>query len=110
MKMKIDMQKAMIAATGLLLSSCFYSRPVPVVREMPRNNPSYRVDYLFEHGGCKVYRFYDPGTAAYVYFTNCNGNARAVAADSTERSISQTITSSREDTGTNGFNPSSDER
>jgi len=39
------------------------------------------VDYLFEHDGCKVYRFYDRGN--YVYFTNCRGEA-IVKTDSTE--------------------------
>jgi hypothetical protein len=35
------------------------------------NNSTFFVDYLFEHDGCKIYRFHDCGN--YVYFTNCNG-------------------------------------
>lgn len=61
-----------IAALGSLTSCTIqqplYSRP-------SENNDSYRVQYLFEHDGCKVYRFYDKGN--YVYFTNCNGETIA---------------------------------
>ncbi|NDV69143.1 DUF4884 domain-containing protein [Dysgonomonas sp. 25] len=57
--------------------------------ERPGDNPSYRVEYLFEHDGCKVYRFYDRGN--YVYFTNCKGNITAIANDSTQTRI-QTVT------------------
>jgi hypothetical protein len=46
---------------------------VPIQTREPDNNKTYEVDYLFEHNGCKVYRFYDRGN--YVYFTNCNGEA-----------------------------------
>ena len=45
------------------------------------NNRTYEVDYLFEHDGCKVYRFLDKGH--YVYFTNCNGET-IVKKDSAE--------------------------
>jgi len=47
----------------------------PITRETPPNNQDYTVDYLFEHDGCKVYRFRDRG--CYVYFTNCPGEAIA---------------------------------
>ena len=45
----------------------------PISSAKPENNKSYNVEYLFEHDGCKVYRFHDYGK--YVYFTNCNGEA-----------------------------------
>lgn len=61
----------------LLATSCFQQ---PVTRSVSENNRDYTVDYLFEHDGCKVYRFYDRGH--YVYFTNCNGQTIA-GADST---------------------------
>jgi hypothetical protein len=51
-----------------LCSSCYTSQPLETKKS--DNNRTYEVDYLFEHEGCKVYRFYDYG---YVYFTNCNG-------------------------------------
>lgn len=62
-----------------LTSGCFESQPLQ--SGPPNNNFTYTVEYLFEHEGCKVYRFYDRGN--YVYFTNCNGEAIAKT-DSTE--------------------------
>ena len=60
-------------------AGCFTQQPL--LKEAPKNNGTYKVEYLFEHEGCKVYRFYDRGQ--YVYFTNCNGEAIAKT-DSTE--------------------------
>ena len=57
----------------LTLISCTVGHPIST--EAPHNNQTYKVDYLFEHDGCKVYRFADRG--CYVYFTNCNGEAIA---------------------------------
>ncbi len=54
-------------------TGCFVQQPVK--EEITKNNQDYTVDYLFEHEGCKVYRFYDRGK--YVYFTNCSGEAIA---------------------------------
>ena len=54
---------------------------VPIQTKEPGNNKTYEVDYLFDHDGCKVYRFYDRGN--YVYFTNCTGEA-IMKTDSTE--------------------------
>jgi len=45
----------------------------PLLSEAPGNNQTYKVDYLFEKDGCRVYRFKDRG--AYIYFTSCNGEA-----------------------------------
>ena len=58
----------------LLLASCTVTQH-PISKEPAANNHYYKVEYLFEHDGCKVYRFYDNGY--YVYFTNCNGEATA---------------------------------
>ena len=63
----------------LLLASCTISRPL--ARTAADNNESYRVQYLFEHDGIKVYRFHDRGN--YIYFTNCEGNTMAIKNDST---------------------------
>jgi len=54
---------------------------IPLQTKESENNKTYDVDYLFEHEGCKVYRFYDHGN--YIYFTNCRGEA-IVKTDSTE--------------------------
>jgi len=58
---------------GVLVVSC--TVPKPISREPAHNNSYYKVEYLFEHEGCKVYRFRDDGY--YVYFTNCSGEAIA---------------------------------
>lgn len=60
---------------------CITNREIPLKTQESENNQTYKVDYLFEHDGCKVYRFYDRGN--YVYFTNCKGEA-IVKTDSTE--------------------------
>jgi hypothetical protein len=57
----------------LAILSCSCTVGEPLVREKANNNETYKVDYLFEHEGCKVYRFYDRGDR--VYFTNCKGEA-----------------------------------
>jgi Domain of unknown function (DUF4884) len=64
-----------------IITGCFAPAQMPVKTQNPENNQTYKVDYLFEHDGCKVYRFYDRGNC--VYFTNCNGEA-IVKTDSTE--------------------------
>ncbi len=43
----------------------------PIYDKPSKNNMSYNVAYLFEHDGCKVYRFEDRGN--FVYFTTCIG-------------------------------------
>jgi hypothetical protein len=63
--------------------SCAVRRPIE--RIAPHNNPAYQVEYLFEHDGCKVYRFRDDGH--YVYFTNCKGDATSMENDSTATRI-----------------------
>lgn len=56
----------------LFFSSCFTTIPL---KETPAdNNQTFEISYLFEHEGCKVYRFNDRGNC--VYFTNCEGNVR----------------------------------
>ena len=45
---------------GVLLvavSSCVSGKPL--VQGSVENNDTYKVDYLFEHDGCRVYRFRD---------------------------------------------------
>jgi hypothetical protein len=69
----------------LIVCSEFLSctRQIPVSKVSPENNKTYQVDFLFEHDGCKVYRFHDLGNV--VYFTNCNGDVASIKSDSTEK-------------------------
>lgn len=58
---------------------------IPLKEGKSENNATYKVSYLFEHDGCKVYRFFDMGN--YVYFTT-RGDATAIKNDSTgERTV-----------------------
>lgn len=78
-----------LLSMGILLvglSSCGVNEPL--VSTQAENNKTYKVDYLFEHDGCKVYRFLD--NYQYVYFTNCTGNVTLANNDSTNTQI-QTI-------------------
>lgn len=63
----------------IILSAC--SRRTAITSSAPENNDSYVIHYLFEHDGCRVYRFYDKGND--VYFTNCNGEATSFSDDTT---------------------------
>ena len=54
----------------------------PLATSKADNNKTYSVEYLFEHDGCKVYRFMDKGN--YVYFTNCKGDVTSIKNDSTQ--------------------------
>ena len=63
----------LLLAGCLSLAGCYTQQPL--TNGPSQNNDTYKVQYLFEHEGCKVYRFYDRGQ--YVYFTNCNGQAIA---------------------------------
>ena len=67
----------------IVLNSCVSIQPV--TRSAPDNNKAYQVDYLFEHEGCKVYRFNDRGN--YVYFTNCTGDVTSIENDSTKAHV-----------------------
>lgn len=51
-------------AAALLLAGCEQQ----AARSTPTSNPNFKVDFLFEHDGCRVFRFFDART---VYFVNC---------------------------------------
>lgn len=76
-----------------VMISCSAIFSLPVSTEVPVNNQLYRVDYLFEYDGCKVYRFYDRGQ--YVYFTNCQGS------DSTAARVTNSVMIAYDDYGKN---------
>lgn len=82
--MKSGTKYLIVVVSCLIFTSCFTFRQ-PVETKVPKNNSSYQVDYLFEHDGCKVYRFQDSGH--YVYFTNCVGDVTSIKKDSTEARV-----------------------
>jgi hypothetical protein len=73
------MKYFLLSLSATALVSCAIEKPLKEGKS--DNNKTYEVDYLFEHDGCKVYRFSDRGH--YVYFTNCNGET-IVKKDSAE--------------------------
>lgn len=80
------MKKVFLFAVICLLISlagCYSQRPI--AEQIPQNNKTYKIEYLFEHEGCKVYRFHDMGN--WIYFTNCGGDVTAISNDSTATSV-----------------------
>lgn len=75
------------ALLAFLLHSCAINQPISTLA--PENNGTYTVDYLFEHDGCKVYRFQDMGR--WVYFTNCSGDVTSFQNDSVQTRIINTV-------------------
>ena len=78
--MKTLFKSLLILIVSIGFLSCTHQ--IPVSRVTPDNNKTYKVDFLFEHDGCKVYRFRDYGNS--VYFTNCKGEVTSIISDSTE--------------------------
>lgn len=60
------MSKTLLAALAASLLVGCYADPVSTTGT---NNPAVPVSLLFEHEGCKVYRFTDAGRERY--FANC---------------------------------------
>ena len=75
------------AATITMLISCHSQKPL--TKEPTANNSTYEVEYLFEHDGCKVYRFKDRGNV--VYFTSCNGQTTKITTDSIHNKATNSI-------------------
>lgn len=68
-----------LLAAALAMGSC---SQLPISTSEPINNNTYTVDYLFDHDGCKVYRFYDKGK--HVYFVNCKESFSTISPDSVQ--------------------------
>lgn len=81
--MKLLIKALLIVSLGVGLHSCGTNKPISTL--VPDNNKTYQVDYLFEHDGCKVYRFQDNGR--YVYFTNCTGETTSFQNDSVQTPV-----------------------
>lgn len=63
--------RCFLLALVVLFAACRAFQRSPIYTQTPANNPAYKVEYLFEHEGCKVYRFEDRGN--WIYYTNCQG-------------------------------------
>lgn len=60
-------------ATLALASAALIACKAAPISENSTNNPQLPVALLFEHDGCKVYRFEDAGS--YRYFAKCAHSA-----------------------------------
>lgn len=78
--MKALMKVSVLLFLLIGMASCFTSQPLKTSHS--ENNSTYNISYLFEHDGCKVYRFYDRGN--YVYFTTL-GDVTSIKNDSTHQ-------------------------
>lgn len=74
---------------ALILAGC--STEKPLIKQAAKNNATYTIEYLFEHDGCKVYRFRDDGH--YVYFTSCKGETTSIKSDSSGTKYIKSINS-----------------
>ena len=74
------MKPSIILLSCLMQLSC-RAIQIPISKQSPKSNKTYEIEYLFDHDGCKVYRFKDGGH--YVYFTSCKGETTSVLSDST---------------------------
>jgi len=73
------MKKLFYLSVVTVIAACTVQQPISYAPS--HNNADYDVAYLFEHDGCKVYRFMDDGS--YVYFTNVRSDVTIVPNDST---------------------------
>ena len=78
--MKTLVKSVLFIIVSFNLTSCMIQKPISVAA--PENNKSYEIEYLFEHEGCKMYRFKDG--ASYIYFSNCNNDVTHVVNDSVQ--------------------------
>lgn len=85
--MKAFIRLSIVSVVFINLLSCVYQKPISKITAT--NNKTYLVEYLFEHEGCKVYRFSDNGH--YVYYTNCNGNVTSIENDSLSTRVENSI-------------------
>ncbi len=77
--MKTVIEKCLVFVILLSGYACTVQKPINSIN--PPNNKDYEVDYLFEHDGVKVYRFYDRGD--YIYFTSLKSDVSIISNDST---------------------------
>lgn len=75
------MQRVQVMLIGIVVALCGCAKtPVAVDKT---TNSEINVELLFEHDGCKIYRFTDHGDP--VYYTKCQGQ------DSSQASWNKTV-------------------
>lgn len=79
------MNKAIIILIAILFTGCVQDA------KHSTQNGNFKVEFLFEQNGCKMYRFCDGGR--YVYWSDCQGKTQS---DFTTRSGKSSTTHSEE--------------
>lgn len=80
------MKKYLIAAAAVFLVSCNKQAQETIQIQ----NSEFKVDFLFENDGCKVYRFFDGGRA--IYYTDCKGETTAIHTESAGKNSRREVT------------------
>ena len=83
MKHKFSINCLTLACASLLLAVVFLSSCTGNAKESIQDG-DFKIDFLFEKDGCKVYRFKDGGR--YIYWSNCSGNMQSNHYESTGKS------------------------
>lgn len=65
------MKRIMVILSVLIMTGCAREG----IKTEQTNNERFQITLLFEHEGCKVYRFYDGGY--YRYYTVCGNDSEA---------------------------------
>lgn len=79
-------------ALSLILFGC-HAEPIS---NSQTNNPKIKVELLFEHEGCKVYRFED---GYYRYFSDCRGSIETQYAASCGKNCTKQVRYGTENMG-----------
>ena len=66
------MRYTLIGATAFLVVILVIGCASDGVKTAKTDSPDVKVTLLFEHEGCRVYRFFDAGE--YIYYANCGGS------------------------------------
>jgi hypothetical protein len=79
--------KYLLIIAIVLFCSCEKDAEKPSIAT---SNGAISISMLFEHEGCKVYRFYDNGNA--IYYTDCRGKVEYEYKTTTSTGKGQTTT------------------
>lgn len=74
MKTKTLFNRYTPAFASLLLAAVLFTGCVQNAKESVQNG-NFKVEFLFEQNGCKMYRFKDGGR--YVYWSDCQGKVQS---------------------------------
>lgn len=83
MKHKFSINCLSLAFASLLVMVVFLTSCAGDAKESTQDG-DFKIDFLFEKDGCKVYRFKDH--SRYIYWSNCSGHMQSNFYQSTGKS------------------------